>query len=78
MAKDHGPSVKNDKQYEGLREKGMSKERAARIANSPGSSKRGGKSSGGGTKRRATSQGGTKAQKAAAGRKGARKTADKS
>jgi hypothetical protein len=37
MAKDHGPSVKNDKQYEGLREKGMSKERAARIANSPGS-----------------------------------------
>jgi len=28
MAKDHGPSVKNDKQYEGLREKGMSKERA--------------------------------------------------
>jgi hypothetical protein len=37
MAKDHGPSVKNDKQYEGLREKGMSKERAAKIANSPGS-----------------------------------------
>ena len=34
MAKDHGPSVKNDKQYEGLREKGMSKERAAKIANS--------------------------------------------
>ena len=25
MAKDHGSSVKNDKQYEGLREKGMSK-----------------------------------------------------
>lgn len=48
MAKDHGPSVKNDKQYEGLREKGMSKERAAKIANSPGSSKRGGKSSGSG------------------------------
>lgn len=43
MAKDHGPSVKHDKQYEGLREKGMSKERAAKIANSPGSSKRGGK-----------------------------------
>jgi hypothetical protein len=72
MAKDHGPSVKNDKQYEGLREKGMSKERAARIANSPGSSKRGGKASGGGTTRRASSQGGTKAQKAAAGRKGAK------
>jgi hypothetical protein len=45
MAKDHGPSVKNDKQYEGLRKKGMSKERAAKIANSSGSSKRGGKSS---------------------------------
>jgi hypothetical protein len=70
MARDHGPSVEDDKQYEGLRKKGMSKERAARIANSPGSSKRGGKSSGSGTKRKATSQGGTKAQKAAAGRKG--------
>lgn len=74
MAKDHGPSVKNDKQYEGLREKGMSIERAAKIANSPGSSKPGGKSSGSGTKRKATSQGGTKAQRAAAGRKGAKKT----
>ena len=31
MAKDHGSSVKSDKQYEGLRKKGMSKERAARI-----------------------------------------------
>jgi hypothetical protein len=30
MAKDHGPSIKNDKQYEGLRKKGMSKERARR------------------------------------------------
>lgn len=36
-------SVKDEKQYEGLRKKGMSKERAARIANSPGASKRGGK-----------------------------------
>jgi hypothetical protein len=45
MAKDHGPSIKNDKQYEGLRKKGMSKERAAKIANSPGASKRGGKKS---------------------------------
>jgi hypothetical protein len=32
MAKDHGPSVKNDKQYEGLRKKGMSKERAAKMS----------------------------------------------
>jgi hypothetical protein len=63
VAKDHGPSVKNDKQYEGLREKGMSKSRAAAIANSEGSSSRGGKSSGSGS-------GGNKAQKAAAGRKG--------
>lgn len=38
----------------------MSKERAARIANSPGSSKRGAKSAGSGTKRRAASQGGTR------------------
>jgi hypothetical protein len=46
MAKDHGSSVKNDKQYEGLRKKGMSKERAAKIANAPNSSKKGGKKSG--------------------------------
>ena len=72
--KDHGPSVKSDKQYEGLRKKGMSKQRAARIANSPGSSSRGGKSSGSGTRRSATKQGGTKAQKAAAGRKGGKKS----
>ena len=72
MPKDHGPSVKDDKQYEGLRKKGMSKERAAKIANAPSASSKGGKSSGSGTKRRASSQGGTKAQKAAAGRKGAR------
>lgn len=39
--KRHG-NVKNPKQYEGLRDRGMSKERAARIANSPGASKRGG------------------------------------
>jgi hypothetical protein len=45
MAKDHGPSVKDDKQYEGLRKKGMSKERAAKIANTEGASKKGGKKS---------------------------------
>ncbi len=46
MAKDHGPSVKDDKQYEKLRKKGESKEKAARIANTSRSSagKRGGKS----------------------------------
>jgi hypothetical protein len=46
MAKDHGPSVKDDKQYEGLRKKGMSKSRAAAIANSPGAEKKGGKKGG--------------------------------
>jgi hypothetical protein len=46
MAKDHGSSVKGDKQYEGLRKKGMSKQRAAKIANTPGASKKGGKHSG--------------------------------
>jgi hypothetical protein len=43
MAKDHGSSVEDDKQYEGLRKKGMSKQRAASIANSSESSKKGGK-----------------------------------
>lgn len=36
-------NVKNPEQYEALRDKGMSKERAAKISNSPGASKRGGK-----------------------------------
>jgi hypothetical protein len=33
MAKDHGPSVKDDELYEELRKEGASKEKAARIAN---------------------------------------------
>ena len=44
MAKNHGSSVKDDKQYEGLRKKGASKEKAARIANADSSSEKGGKS----------------------------------
>jgi hypothetical protein len=68
-------SVKNEKQYEALKDKGMSKERAARIANSPGASRRGGKKSGSGSSPR---QGGTTAQKREAGRKGGRATARKS
>lgn len=40
MAKDHGPSIKDDEQYEALREQGMSKEKAARIANASASSSR--------------------------------------
>src|SRR5215211_2291703 len=71
-------NVKNEKQYEALKDKGMSKERAARIANSPGASSRGGKSSGSGSSRSSSSQGGTTAQKKAAGRKGGRATARKS
>jgi Rho termination factor, N-terminal domain len=31
--KSHGPSIKDDRQYEALRDQGMSKEKAARIAN---------------------------------------------
>jgi hypothetical protein len=74
---DKRPSVKNEDQYEALKRKGMSKERAARIANSPGASERGGRKSGSGTRRRTTSQGGTTAQKKAAGRKGGKATARK-
>ena len=72
------PSVKNEKQYEALKEKGMSKERAAKIANSPGASSRGGKKSGSSSTRSSSSQGGTTAQKKAAGRKGGKATARKS
>jgi hypothetical protein len=71
-------TVKNRKQYEGLREKGMSKERAAKIANSPDSSSRGGKASHSSSSRSSSSQGGTTAQKKAAGRKGGKATARKS
>jgi hypothetical protein len=63
MAKDHGSSVKDDKQYEGLRKKGMSKERAAKIANTPNASSKGGKESKGG------SGGGTKEGQRRGGRK---------
>ena len=60
-------NVKNEKQYEALKDKGMSKERAAKIANSPEASKHGGQRSGSGGN---SSQGGTTAQKKKAGRKG--------
>ena len=43
-------NVKNTDQYEALKDKGMSKERAAKIANSPDASKHGGQSSGKGGK----------------------------
>ena len=67
-------NVKNERQYEALKDKGMSKQRAARIANSPGASSRGGKRSGSGSSPR---QGGTTAQKREAGRKGGRASARK-
>ncbi len=72
MAKDHGSSVKDDKQYEGLRKKGMSKSRAARIANTPNASKKGGKSSGGGGG--SSSGGGSKEGQRKGGRKGGKKS----
>jgi hypothetical protein len=75
---DKRANVKNEKQYETLKEKGMSKQRAARIANSPGASSRGGKSSHSSTSSRSSSsQGGTTAQKKAAGRKGGKAAAHK-
>ena len=70
-------NVKNPQQYEALKDKGMSKERAARIANSPGASSRGGKASHSSSSRSSSSQGGTTAQKKAAGRKGGKATARK-
>ncbi len=37
------PTVKNEEQYEALRDQGYSKEKSARIANTPGSGQKGGK-----------------------------------
>lgn len=47
MTKNHGNSIKDDEQYEALRDQGMSKEKAARIANTNRhkAAKRGGSSS---------------------------------
>lgn len=47
LARDYGPNIKDDEQYEKLREEGASKEKAARIANTDRSAagKRGGKTS---------------------------------
>jgi hypothetical protein len=91
MAKDHGSSIKNDKQYEGLREKGMSKQRAAAISNANAgsdnaASKKGGRNSASGSgsgssqssKSSGPGSGGNRKQKQAAGRKGGKATANKS
>jgi hypothetical protein len=69
-------NVKNKDQYEALKDKGMSKERAAKIANSPSASKHGGKRSHSGSG--SSKQGGTTAQHKAAGRKGGKAAAKKS
>jgi hypothetical protein len=69
-------NVKNKGQYEALKGKGMSKERAAKIANSPKASKHGGEKSHSGSGN--AKQGGTTAQHKAAGRKGGKATARKS
>lgn len=44
--RDHGPQIKDDEQYEALRREGMSKNKAARIANTnrQAAGRRGGKS----------------------------------
>ena len=67
-------NVKNPKQYDALRDKGMSKPRAAKIANSHKASEHGGQASGKGG---SAKQGGTTAQHKAAGRKGGKATAAK-
>lgn len=48
MTKDHGSQIKDDEQYEALRRKGMSKGKAARIANTDRTqaARRGGESPG--------------------------------
>ncbi len=71
-------NVKNEKQYEKLKDKGMSKQRAAKIANTPDASKKGGKASGSGKRNTDSSQGGTTAQKKKAGSKGGKAAAKKS
>src|SRR3954451_10594252 len=83
MAKDHGSSVKDDKQYEGLKKKGMSKGRAAKIANTSNASEKGGKRSGSGKGSSQSSpsggsgSGGNRSQKQAAGRKGGKKSSER-
>ena len=68
-------NINDQDKYEALRDKGMSKERAARIANSPDSSKHGGEKSHSGSGK--SNQGGTTAQHKAAGRKGGKAAAKK-
>ena len=41
--RNHGKQIKNDDQYEALRDQGLSKSKAARIANTPDAGKEGGR-----------------------------------
>jgi len=68
-------SIKDLDKYDALRDTGMSKQRAARIANAPESSKHGGEKSHSSSGK--ANQGGTTAQHKAAGRKGGKATAAK-
>ena len=68
-------SIKDEDKYDALRDKGMSKQRAAKIANSPDASKHGGEKSHSGSGK--SDQGGTTAQHKAAGRKGGKAAAAK-
>ncbi|OQD42177.1 DUF7218 family protein [Croceivirga radicis] len=43
MAQEERPQIENEEQYEALKEKGYSKEKAARIANTNNAGKKGGK-----------------------------------
>ena len=45
MARDHGPQIKDDAQYEALRRKGYSKGKSAAIANAPEAEEHGGHAS---------------------------------
>lgn len=68
IAKDRGPSVKDDDQYDGLPRKGMSRSHVAGIAITPGALKKGGKNSGGGSSSRQSYK-----RRALAGGRGSRK-----
>ena len=81
MAKDHGSSVKNDKQYEGLREKGMSKSRAAAISPTHPARRAGAvrvREAARASKASGSGSGGNTSQKKAAGRKGGKKSSSSS
>lgn len=45
MPEDNTPQIKNEDQYEALRDEGYSKEKAARIANTENAGEKGGKAS---------------------------------